>query len=255
MRAKTILLLLIALLFTFVVSAQTRYPKREFRGAWIQCVNGQFQGMPTEKIQRLLINQLNSLQGAGINAIIFQVRAEADALYKSSYEPWSRFLTGVQGRVPSPYWDPMQFMIDECHKRGINVIIDFVMNHTSSQHEWFQTAYQYLQGLPKGAEPDASECPYVDYYNFSKEKLGGYYPVEGTDWYYEAQFWSEMPDLNWDNEMLKTEFEQIVQFWLDLGVDGFRLDAVKEFYSGADEKNIAVLTWFNDMVKSKKEEC
>ena len=72
MRAKTILLLLIALLFTSVVSAQTRYPKREFRGAWIQCVNGQFQGMPTEKIQRLLINQLNSLQGAGINAIIFQ---------------------------------------------------------------------------------------------------------------------------------------------------------------------------------------
>lgn len=119
MRAKTILLLLIALLFTSVVSAQTRYPKREFRGAWIQCVNGQFQGMPTEKIQRLLINQLNSLQGAGINAIIFQVRAEADALYKSSYEPWSRFLTGVQGRVPSPYWDPMQFMIDECHKRGM----------------------------------------------------------------------------------------------------------------------------------------
>ena len=51
MRAKTILLLLIALLFTSVVSAQTRYPKREFRGAWIQCVNGQFQGMPTEKIQ------------------------------------------------------------------------------------------------------------------------------------------------------------------------------------------------------------
>ena len=151
--------------------------------------------------------------------------------------------------------DDFTTLVDECHKRGINVIIDFVMNHTSSQHEWFQTAYQYLQGLPKGAEPDASECPYVDYYNFSKEKLGGYYPVEGTDWYYEAQFWSEMPDLNWDNEMLKTEFEQIVQFWLDLGVDGFRLDAVKEFYSGADEKNIAVLTWFNDMVKSKKEDA
>lgn len=119
MRAKTILLLLIALLFTSVVGAQTRYPKREFRGAWIQCVNGQFQGMPAEKMKQLLISQLNSLQGAGINAIIFQVRAEADALYKSSYEPWSRFLTGVQGKAPSPYWDPMQFMIDECHKRGM----------------------------------------------------------------------------------------------------------------------------------------
>lgn len=132
--------------------------------------------------------------------------------------------------------DDFTTLVDGCHKRGINVIIDFVMNHTSSQHEWFQTAYQYLQSLPEGAEPDASECPYVDYYNFSKEKLGGYYPVDGTDWYYEGQFWSEMPDLNWDNEALKTEFEQIVQFWLDLGVDGFRLDAVKEFYSGADDK-------------------
>ena len=151
--------------------------------------------------------------------------------------------------------DDFTTLVDECHKRGINVIIDFVMNHTSSQHEWFQTAYKYIQSLPEGAEPDASECPYVDYYNFSKEKLGGYYPVDGTDWYYEGQFWSEMPDLNWDNEALKTEFEQIVQFWLDLGVDGFRLDAVKEFYSGADDKNIAVLTWFNDMVKSKKEDA
>lgn len=52
--------------------------------------------MPAEKMQQLLIRQLNSLQEAGINAIIFQVRAEADALYKSSYEPWCRFLTGVQ---------------------------------------------------------------------------------------------------------------------------------------------------------------
>lgn len=107
------------LAFVLIANAQSRCPKREFRGAWIQCVNGQFQGMPTEKMQQLLVNQLNTLQGAGINAIIFQVRAEADALYKSSYEPWSRFLTGVQGREPSPYWDPMQFMIDECHKRGM----------------------------------------------------------------------------------------------------------------------------------------
>ncbi len=47
------------------------------------------------------------------------MRPEADALYASQLEPWSRFLTGVQGQAPSPYWDPMQFMIDECHKRGM----------------------------------------------------------------------------------------------------------------------------------------
>ena len=106
-----------------VVSAQglshPRYPKREFRGAWIQTVNGQFKGMPAQKMQDTLIAQLNSLQEAGINAIIFQVRPEADALYPSKLEPWSRFLTGVQGQAPQPYWDPMQFMIDECHKRGM----------------------------------------------------------------------------------------------------------------------------------------
>ena len=73
--------------------AQVRYPKREFRGAWIQCVNGQFQGMSTAQMQQTLTQQLDNLQKAGINAVIFQVRAEGDALYHSSYEPWSRFLT------------------------------------------------------------------------------------------------------------------------------------------------------------------
>ena len=97
--------------------SQPRYPKREFRAAWIQTVNGQFKGMSAEKMQDTLISQLNSLQEAGINAIIFQVRPEADAFYASKLEPWSRHLTGVQGQAPQPYWDPMQFMIDECHKR------------------------------------------------------------------------------------------------------------------------------------------
>jgi uncharacterized lipoprotein YddW (UPF0748 family) len=96
-------------------------PKREFRGAWIQCVNGQFQGMSTDAMQRTLSNQLDILKQDGINAIMFQVRPEADALYNSPYEPWSRFLTGVQGQAPSPYWDPLQWMIDECHKRGMEL--------------------------------------------------------------------------------------------------------------------------------------
>ena len=94
--------------------------KRGFRAAWIQAVNGQFRGIPTEKLKQTLISQLNSLQEAGINAIIFQVRPEADALADASQlEPWSRFLTGVQGQAPNPYWDPMEFMIEECHKRGM----------------------------------------------------------------------------------------------------------------------------------------
>ena len=95
--------------------------KREFRGAWIQCVNGQFIGMGTEKMQQTLTYQLNELQKDGVNAIIFQVRPECDALYQSNIEPWSRFLTGQQGKAPSPYWDPLQWMIEQCHARGMEL--------------------------------------------------------------------------------------------------------------------------------------
>ena len=123
MRVKSLLCAFLLSLVAGGMFAQVQkasaYPKREFRAAWIQSVNGQFRGVPTEQLKKTLISQLNSLQGAGINAIIFQVRPEADALYASQFEPWSRFLTGVQGKVPEPYWDPMQFMIEECHKRGM----------------------------------------------------------------------------------------------------------------------------------------
>ena len=112
------LFLLLALLLTISVSAQQ---KREFRGAWIQCVNGQFQGMGTQKMQQTLAYQLDELQKDGVNAIIFQVRPECDALYESKLEPWSRFLTGQQGKAPSPYWDPLQWMIEQCHNRGMEL--------------------------------------------------------------------------------------------------------------------------------------
>jgi len=95
--------------------------KREFRGAWIQCVNGQFQGLGTENMKKNLTYQLDELKKDGVNAIIFQVRAECDALYNSPYEPWSRFLTGTQGVAPYPYWDPLEWMVRECHKRGMEI--------------------------------------------------------------------------------------------------------------------------------------
>lgn len=95
--------------------------KREFRGAWIQCVNGQFIGMTPQQMRATLSQQLDVLQKYGVNAIIFQVRPECDALYESKIEPWSRFLTGQQGKSPSPYWDPLEWMIQHCHKRGMEL--------------------------------------------------------------------------------------------------------------------------------------
>ena len=117
---KRIIFLLLILLHLGVASVFSQV-KRECRGAWIQCVNGQFQGLGTATMQSTLSYQLNELQKDGVNTIIFQVRPECDALYESPYEPWSRFLTGRQGVAPSPYWDPLQWMIDECHKRGMEL--------------------------------------------------------------------------------------------------------------------------------------
>ena len=111
--------LLIALLLTaLTVTAQ---PKREFRGAWIQCVNGQFKGIGTKTMQETLTYQLDELQKDGCNVIIFQVRPECDALYQSALEPWSYYLTGQQGLAPQPYWDPLAWMVEQCHKRGMEL--------------------------------------------------------------------------------------------------------------------------------------
>lgn len=150
--------------------------------------------------------------------------------------------------------DDFKELLAACDERGIKVIMDLVLNHSSSQNPWFQEACAYLKGLD-GAAPDPADCPYVDYYHFSREQGGGYYPVEGTDWFYEAQFWSEMPDFNLDSEPLREEIAKITKYWLDMGVGGFRLDAVKEFYSGAPQSNIDFLAWLTDTVKGQKQDA
>ena len=95
-------------------------PKREFRGAWIQTAfQGEYRDMSVDEMKRSFIEKLDFLQDCGINAIIFQVRPEADAFYKSDIEPWSRFFTGKQGLAPEGDFDLMAFLITECHKRNM----------------------------------------------------------------------------------------------------------------------------------------
>lgn len=110
---------LIALMTATAASAQN--PKREFRGAWMHTVyQGQYHDQNTSQNQAYLRDQLDKLKAAGCNAIIFQVRPQADAFYPSNLEPWSRYLTD-NGQAPSPAWDPLQFMIDEAHARGMEL--------------------------------------------------------------------------------------------------------------------------------------
>lgn len=152
--------------------------------------------------------------------------------------------------------DDFQRLIEECHKRGINIVIDMVFNHTSDEHEWFVSATDYLKSLKPGEIPSEADNKYFGYYNFTQtvENSAVYYEVGNTGWYYEAQFWDKMPDLNLDNEDVRHEIEGIAKYYIDMGVDGFRLDAAKEFFTGSSDKNIEVLNWFTNYVKSVKED-
>ena len=150
--------------------------------------------------------------------------------------------------------DDFKQLVEECHARGIKIITDMVINHSSSNNKWFLEACNYLEGL-NGKEPSAEECRYFAYYNFTKNGDGGkYYPVGDSGWYYEAQFWSGMPDINLESEIFREDFAQVTQFWFDMGVDGFRLDAVGEYYTGETTRSVEALTWFVDMVRSQKED-
>ncbi|MDR2138202.1 MAG: family 10 glycosylhydrolase [Tannerella sp.] len=96
-------------------------PKREFRGAWIQTVfQDDYRDLTSAAFRSLMEKRLDRLRACGINAVLFQVRPEADAFYRSAYEPWSRFLTGRQGVPPDESdFDPMAFLIDACHRRNM----------------------------------------------------------------------------------------------------------------------------------------
>ncbi|MEZ0074377.1 maltose alpha-D-glucosyltransferase [Planotetraspora sp. GP83] len=119
-------------------------------------------------------------------------------------------------------------LVDEAHKRGIRVIADLVMNHTSDQHPWFQASRK---------DPDG---PYGDFYVWSdtEEKYQDariiFIDTESSNWthdpvrgqYYWHRFFHHQPDLNYENPAVQDAMLEVLRFWLDLGIDGFRMDAI-----------------------------
>ncbi len=141
--------------------------------------------------------------------------------------------------------DDFKEFLEGAHKRDINVIIDLVLNHSSKNHPWYKQAIAEL----KEGKTDG----YAQYYHFDKEqKNSGWRPTGVDGWYYESNFSPDMPDLNLKNEKLREEIKDIVKFWLDMGVDGFRLDAVLWFESTGNDDSIADLKWLYDYAKSVK---
>ena len=98
-------------------------PKREFRAAWIATVDNidwpSKKGLPVTDQQRELVAMFDQQQQMGLNAVVVQIRSAADAFYAKSSEPWSEWLTGQQGLAPEPFYDPLAFMIEQAHQRGM----------------------------------------------------------------------------------------------------------------------------------------
>ena len=184
-----------------------------------------------------VISKLDYLEELGVNGIWFMPIHPSQSYHK--YDVRDYYDIDPQYGTMADFEELMA----ECQKRDIHVITDLVLNHTGDDHEWFLTACEYLRNLPAGAEPSVEECKYVGYYSFSREPGSGWHAIEGSEWYYEGMFSPDMPDLVLDNEAVRAEIRDIMQFWFDKGVSGFRLDAAKEFYSGSVSKNVEVLNW------------
>ena len=195
-----------------------------------------------------LTSRLDYLRELGINGIWLMPIHPSTTYHKYNVGDY-RAIDPAYGTL-----EDFQELLEECGKREIRVILDLVVNHTGSDHVWFTAACEYLRTLGE-AEPNPADCPYVDYYNFTREFRTGYTQVPGTDWYYESRFSPDMPDLNMGSDAVRGEIRNIMAYWLELGVSGFRVDAAKEFYSGQTDANIEVLSWLQQTLRELKEDA
>ncbi|MGB8984891.1 MAG: alpha-amylase family glycosyl hydrolase [Anaerolineales bacterium] len=139
--------------------------------------------------------------------------------------------------------EDFKHLLDEAHQRGIRITIDWVLNHTSSRHPWFEQAQD-------------PHSPYRDWYRWTKEaQPGGGWRYGGGGEYYYALFWEGMPDLNYANPAVVAEMKKVARFWLrEVGVDGFRLDAAKHIFEDGSvvENTPETHAWYRDLRKYYK---
>jgi uncharacterized lipoprotein YddW (UPF0748 family) len=247
-------------------------PKHEFRAAWIATIgNIDWPSKNTADAytqQQELITLLNTLQAAGLNAVILQVRPSADALYKSSYEGWSKYTSGTEGVPPNPYYDPLAFAIEECHKRGMELhawfnpyrsLVDarkniHPYNHVNRTHpEWFFTyaGKQYFNpGIPAVREYVQNVvCEVVKNYDIDAVHFDDYFypykvgrqalPDEGTYYQYGASEYSHIDDWRRSNtdkfmQEINTKIKAIKPY-VKLGISPFGV--WRNYGSDADGSN------------------
>lgn len=171
-----------------------------------------------------VLSKLDYIKSLGVDAIWFS------PLFASPQKDYGYDISDYRDIAPEyGTLDEFKLVLDEAHRRGLKVIMDLVVNHTSDQHKWFLES-------KKG-----HDNPYHDYYFWREGKLGGKRPPnnwksvfsepgwkydDGLGEYYLHLFATEQPDLNMDNPKVRGEVKDIMRFWLDMGVDGFREDVI-----------------------------
>ena len=201
---------------------------------------------------RGLISKLDYLEDLGINGIWMMPIHPSGSYHKYDVDDYYA--------IDPQYGTMADFdeLMAECNSRGIKVILDLVVNHCGDNNPWFEEAVKYLQWLDPWEVPSVEENKYYGYFNFEQldDVKEGYHKVPGTvNWYYEGQFSPEMPDLNWANEDMRADVKAVMEFWMNKGVGGFRVDAAKEFYSKATNKNVEVMSWLQQTATSIKSDA
>ena len=145
--------------------------------------------------------------------------------------------------------EDLKELIGLCKERNVQLILDLVINHTSKEHPWF------LEFKKARAEGN-TENPYYDYYSCAteEEKQGGvtYQKIAGSDYWYECNFSGDMPELNFDNPAVRDEVVKLAKYYLDLGVSGFRFDAVKYIYYGDTDRSVDFWAWYMEQLRAIK---
>ena len=130
--------------------------------------------------------------------------------------------------------EDLQELISLCHERDVKIILDLPINHTSDRNAWFTE-------FAAARKNNDTESEYYDFYSVSDSVSSDgrvFSQISGTDAYYECNFSGDMPELNFDNAAVVQAVTDVAEYYLDMGVDGFRFDAAKYIFLGEEERNI-----------------
>ena len=143
--------------------------------------------------------------------------------------------------------DDLKELIELCHQRGVKLILDLVINHTSTSNVWFQKFVTAHKNGNFGSE-------YYNFYTYAESPQTGrtFSKISGSDHYYECNFSTAMPELNFDNPVVRQTMVDVAKFYLDMGIDGFRFDAAKYIYYGETTPNTDFWDWYMAQLRAIK---